>query len=1118
MSTIVTGQTPSSPPGTAKAPPATIVVFGAAGDLAKRLLVPSLYNLADAGLLDDGVEVLGLDIADTDDAGWKTTLGTTIQSFVHDPDAEFHPSAINAGAWDWLMARAHYQRADFTQEASFAALKQRIGDRSALFYLAVPARFFGPIVDHLGAAGLFSAPDGAFRHLVIEKPFGSDLASARALNARILAQAREDQIFRIDHFMGKEPVQSILAMRFANVMFEPLWRAQYVDRVEITAAETIGVEARGRFYEPTGVVRDMVPNHLFQLLTMVAMDAPSSLDAEAVRTEKTRLLRAIRPLGPDDVVFGQYGAGTADGHAVAGYREEPDVAADSTTPTYVAARLHIENWRWAGTPFLLRTGKRMAGRRTEIVVHLKAAPFALFPGVPRGGGDLGPDRAVDRSAPRRRDRVRREAAGTRDGARQGDQPLRRRRGVRGAPERRLRGLDLRLPDGRCDAVPAGRCHRGELGDRRPGAHRARQRAGALRRWSRGAGRRRGAVAEGLARARQRRIAGMTRLIEDYALIGDCHTAALVGRDGSMDWLCLPRFDSPAVFAALLGDDGNGRWRIAAVGDGVTVTRRYRPDTLILETRFETADGAATLIDFMPVRDGIANIVRLVVGERGSLDFELDLVMRFDYGRSVPWVTRLDDRTITAVAGPSLLVLHASTPLEGKDMHTQARFTTRPGETQRFVLTHEASHLPVPKPCDADVALAETEEFWTEYCNRCPGVGDYKELVKRSLITLKALTYRPTGGIVAAATTSLPEAIGGSRNWDYRYCWLRDATLTLIAFMELGYYDEAHSWREWLMRSIAGDPGQIQIMYGVAGERQLLEWEIPWLAGFRDSKPVRVGNGAAGQLQLDVYGEVADMMAQARRKLPPHPRAEAISLTVLGFLQTAWRQPDEGIWEVRGGPKHHVHSKVMAWVAFDRAATLAAETGGGHHHLATRWRTTADEIHADVCANGFDTGLGSFVQSYGATALDASLLLIPSTGFLPVDDPRVAGTIAAIETRLMHQGFVRRYDTGATDDGLSGSEGVFLACSFWLADVYVLQGRIEDATRLFERLAGLCNDVGLLAEEYDPTDGILLGNFPQAFSHLGLIATALNLSRARGPAQQRATGPDEAAPVSTDETR
>jgi GH15 family glucan-1,4-alpha-glucosidase len=590
-------------------------------------------------------------------------------------------------------------------------------------------------------------------------------------------------------------------------------------------------------------------------------------------------------------------------------------------------------------------------------------------------------------------------------------------------------------------------------------------------------------------------------IEDYALVGDCETAALVSRDGSIDWLCFPRFDSPAFLAALLGTPENGRWQIAPAGSFES-RRRYRPGTLILETTFETASGSATLTDFMPPRDGASNLFRMVTGVSGTVEFDLDLVMRFDYGRTVPWVTRVDAHTISAVAGPHALRLVTPVELHGEDMHTKGRFSVAAGERITFSLTHSASHLEPPAARDPEACLKDTEAFWTDFSSRCPEVDGWTEDVRRSLITLKALTYRPTGGIVAAATTSLPERIGGERNWDYRYCWLRDATMTLIAFMDLGYYEEAQAWREWLMRSVAGDPAQMQIMYGIAGERQLLEWQVPWLDGFRGSRPVRIGNAAAGQFQLDVYGELSDMLAQARKGgLPPHPRSAALAAVVMPFLEKVWREPDEGIWEVRGGRQHFVHSKVMAWVAFDRMSAMAAKVEGGEAN-SVRWRKVADEIHADVCDRGFDSSLGSFVQAYGSKALDASLLHIPLMGFLPPDDPRVTGTVAAIERHLLRDGLLLRYETDKVDDGLAGHEGAFLACSFWLADAYIMIGRRADALALFERLRGLQNDVGLLAEEYDPRERHMLGNFPQAFSHVGLIITALNLARSTGPADER----------------
>lgn len=591
-------------------------------------------------------------------------------------------------------------------------------------------------------------------------------------------------------------------------------------------------------------------------------------------------------------------------------------------------------------------------------------------------------------------------------------------------------------------------------------------------------------------------------IEDYALIGDCETAALISTRGSIDWLCFPRFDSEACFAALLGTPENGRWSIRPRDGQARSTRRYRDGTLILETTFETAEGAATLIDFMPPRDRCADLIRIVVGHRGRVEFDVDLAIRFNYGRSIPWVSHLDKTTLTAVAGPDLLVLRTAVELHGEDMHTVGSFTVTAGQRIPFTLTHGASHLSVPPPRDPEVALEKTEAFWTVFSERCPRVGTWTPEVKRSLITLKALTYMPTGGIVAAATTSLPEHPGGQRNWDYRFCWLRDATITLLAFMKLGYYEEASSWRDWLLRSVAGDPAQMQIMYGVAGERRLPEWEVPWLDGFLNSRPVRVGNAAAEQFQLDIYGEVADALAQAQKGgLPPHPRTRALSETIMPFLEEAWRRPDDGIWETRGGRRHFTHSKVIAWVAFDRAAAMAHAANPASERAA-HWRQVADQIHEEVCRRAFDPDLGSFVQSYGSKQLDASLLFIPLVGFLPPGDPRVVGTVAAIERHLVRDGLVLRYDTGTEDDGLPPGEGAFLACSFWLADVLVLLGRHDDARRLFERLRALSNDVGLLAEEYDPLGRRMLGNFPQAFSHIGLINTALNLTRISGPAEDR----------------
>jgi GH15 family glucan-1,4-alpha-glucosidase len=593
---------------------------------------------------------------------------------------------------------------------------------------------------------------------------------------------------------------------------------------------------------------------------------------------------------------------------------------------------------------------------------------------------------------------------------------------------------------------------------------------------------------------------MALRIEDYALIGDGKTAALVSRDGSIDWLCWPRFDSSACFAALLGTAENGRWLIAPAETPFGVKRRYRPGTLVLETEFETATGRAAIIDFMPPADG-ANLIRIVTGLSGRVELRTEFVVRFNYGATVPWVSRRDDGALDAIAGPARVVLRTPVALCGEDLKTVGDFTVEAGQSIPFVLCHGASFEPLPAPIDAFDALEQTEVFWRRWSDRCPDVGPWTGAVKRSLITLKALTYAPTGGIVAAPTTSLPEWLGGERNWDYRYCWLRDATFTLLAFMHLGYYDEARAWRDWLIRAIAGSPSQVQIMYGVGGERWLPELIVDWLPGYENSAPVRIGNAAYQQLQLDVFGEIADALFQAiKGGMEPSPRSPQLRPVILDYLATAWQQPDEGIWEVRGGPQHFVHSKVMAWVAFDRAAS----DGQSPAESAQRWRDIADEIHAEVCERGFDRELDSFVQTYGSKQLDASLLLIPIVGFLPADDPRVLGTLRAIEDRLLIGGeFVMRYESEHTRDGLPPGEGAFLACSFWLLDNYILQGRRAEARKLFDRLLARCNDVGLLAEEVDPLTGRMLGNFPQAFSHVGLINSALSLSREMGPVEERA---------------
>jgi GH15 family glucan-1,4-alpha-glucosidase len=594
---------------------------------------------------------------------------------------------------------------------------------------------------------------------------------------------------------------------------------------------------------------------------------------------------------------------------------------------------------------------------------------------------------------------------------------------------------------------------------------------------------------------------MTGSIEDYALIGDCETAALVCRNGSIDWLCWPRFDSGACFAALLGTPDNGRWQIAPSAENARVTRRYRPNTLILETEFATSEGEAVLIDFMPLREHASHIVRLIVGKRGTVRMRTELVIRFDYGSSVPWVRRTDDGDLLAISGPNMLVLRTPVALRGEDLKTVGEFTVSAGQTVPFAMMHVASHLPAPTPIDAGQALQHTQAFWEDWTSDHKSDGEYADCVTRSLITLKALTYAPTGGIVAAPTTSLPEQIGGPRNWDYRFCWLRDATLTLLSFMNAGYYDEARCWNDWLLRAAAGSPSQIQIMYGVAGEKRLAEWQVPWLAGYQNSTPVRIGNAAAEQLQLDVFGEVMDALHQGRVGGLKHLEAGwDFQRALLDHLEQVWSAPDEGIWEVRGGPRHFTHSKVMAWVAFDRGIK-SAEAFGLEGPL-DRWRKVAAEIHEQVCLKGFSPDLGAFVQAYGSDEVDASALLMPTVGFLPPEDPRVTGTIATIERKLLRNGFVLRYDTGAAGDGLPPGEGAFLACSFWLADAYVMLGRRDDARRVFERLISLRNDLGLLSEQYDPHAKRLVGNFPQAFSHISLVNTAHNITRAQKPCEQR----------------
>jgi GH15 family glucan-1,4-alpha-glucosidase len=596
---------------------------------------------------------------------------------------------------------------------------------------------------------------------------------------------------------------------------------------------------------------------------------------------------------------------------------------------------------------------------------------------------------------------------------------------------------------------------------------------------------------------------MPSLIEDYAIIGNCESAAMVDRNGSIDWLAFPRFDSAACFAALLGGPENGRWQIAPIAES-RVSRRYRQGTLVLETVFETADGTAILVDCMGRRNGCADLVRIIRGERGRVTLRMELVIRCEYGSIIPWIRRLDDGRLTAVAGPDRLTLSTPAALYGENLRTITEFEIAAGEEIPFSLTWAPSYQPLPPPADPQDTIEKATVGWLRWSrsHKTEGSGEWSEAVLRSLITLKALTHLETGGIVAAATTSLPEQLGGSRNWDYRFCWLRDATLTLYALLNSGFSEEATAWRDWLLRAVAGAPPQMQIMYGIAGERRLVEYEVPWLKGYEGAAPVRIGNAAVDQLQLDVYGEVLDALYQARRMgLPPNEPAWALERALVEHLQTIWEQPDEGIWEVRGGRRQFTHSKVMAWVAFDRAIRSVEEFG--LDGPVDRWRACREQVHEQVCREGFDRTLNSFVQSYGSQWLDASLLLLPLVGFLPADDPRIEGTVAAIERCLLKDGFVARYNTESVVDGLPGDEGAFLACTFWLADNYILQGRHDDARALFERLLSLRNDVGLLAEEYDPRAGRQVGNYPQAFSHVAVINTAHNLTRAYGPAQHRA---------------
>ena len=600
---------------------------------------------------------------------------------------------------------------------------------------------------------------------------------------------------------------------------------------------------------------------------------------------------------------------------------------------------------------------------------------------------------------------------------------------------------------------------------------------------------------------------MPERIEDYALVGDGETAALIGRNGSVDWLCWPRFDSDACFAALLGRPEHGRWLLAPRHAPARITRRYVPDTLVLETEFETPDGRAVVTDFMPPRGGASDLIRIVRGLEGCVPMWTELIIRFECGSVIPWVTQRrggDDTELRAIAGPNMLTLRTQVQLRGEDHRTVGELDVAAGETLTFVMTHSPSHLDPPPPFDVMASLDDTLAYWRDWSGKCRFEGPWRDAVVRSLITLKSLIYAPTGGIVAAATTSLPEEIGGVRNWDYRFCWLRDATFTLLALMNAGYFDEAEAWRGWLVRALAGAPDQAQIMYGVAGERRLTEWELDWLPGYESSRPVRIGNAAASQLQLDVYGEIADALHHARLGGLQSSKEEwAVQRALTAHLEKIWDEPDEGIWEVRGARQHFTHSKVMAWVALDRAIK-AIEA----YHVAgplARWRELRDRIHAEVCRHGFNRRMGSFVQAFGSEQLDASLLMIPLVGFLPPSDARVGGTLDAIGRHLKVDGLVRRYHTSATEDGLPPGEGAFLACSFWYVDNLALAGRHDEAREMFEHLLTLRNDVGLLAEEYDPRARRQLGNFPQAFSHISLIDSAHNLSASECPKPARQRG-------------
>ncbi len=595
---------------------------------------------------------------------------------------------------------------------------------------------------------------------------------------------------------------------------------------------------------------------------------------------------------------------------------------------------------------------------------------------------------------------------------------------------------------------------------------------------------------------------MPSKIEDYGMIGDGQTVALVDRSGSIDWLCWPCFDSDACFAALLGDENHGWWRIAAADKKARISRRYRPGTLILETQFETESGTVTLIDFMPQRGNASYIVRLVRCDSGCVEMRMDLCIRFGFGSYVPWVKRMEDGTLQAICGPDMVVLRTPVEMRGENMTTVSEFVVEAGHTIPFVMTYGASHRDIPVPIDAQTALADTDKFWTSWSNTCMYDGEHREIVVRSLIALKAMIYEPSGGIVAAPTTSLPEKLGGARNWDYRFCWLRDATFTLLALMNSGYYEEAKAWHNWLLRSVAGSPSEMQIMYGITGKRRLTEWEADWLPGYEGAKPVRVGNAAHGQLQLDVFGELMDSFHQSRvAKLELDAGTWDIECMLLEHLAKIWRDPDSGIWEARGPGQQYVSSKAMVWVAFDRGIK-SAETFGFEAPIES-WKRIRDEIHRDVCENGFDHGQNTFVKSYGAKVLDASVLIMPLVGFLPASDPRIQGTLAAVEKYLMPEGFVLRHDPREKTTETQPIEGAFLACTLLLADVYVMAGDVTRAEELFGRVIGIASDLGLLAEEYDTVAKRQTGNFPQALTHIALVNTACNLSAAKKPAMQRA---------------